>query len=486
MLTTRLIRAVLLLTAVLAAQTPPVVYRDVSAEHLPLAALGGNSMDARPADVDGDGDIDFFIAVEFGRNRLLINDGNGVFADESAARLPGVVRDSEDIGVADLDGDGDLDVIFVSEDDRVNELYLNDGAGVFSAVSDRLPVEGTSNAVLVADLDGDGDADILIGNQGQNRLLINDGSARFSDETAARYPAGSETTQDLEWGDITGDGLSDIVEGNENGNRILVNAGNGVFVDETAARFPAAAAGEETREADLGDVDGDGDLDLLLANVTFQQGRPAQNRLLINDGSGVFADETAARLPASLQNTVDADLVDLDGDGDLDAVLCQAFNGTFRVLINDGSGVFTDRTAERLLPAPTGNGIDAEFADVNGDGLADLYLCGFQRTDYLFLADPASTGLMTPPAPADFFLEPPAPNPFNPETRIGFVTRRAATVSLALFNARGQRVRTLLAERRRPGRHVVPLRAGDLASGLYLVRLQVDGRVATRRLALVR
>lgn len=126
-----------------------ITYRNVSATNLPLGSLTGNSMDARPADLDGDNDLDIVVACEFCPNTILINDGTGVFTDESAARIAQPSHDSEDIGIADFDLDGDLDVVIVSEDDQVNELYLNDGFGFFTDVSDQLTVTGTSNTVLV-------------------------------------------------------------------------------------------------------------------------------------------------------------------------------------------------------------------------------------------------------------------------------------------------------------------------------------------------
>ncbi|NDJ78110.1 MAG: VCBS repeat-containing protein, partial [Chloroflexi bacterium] len=150
------------------AQSGPL-YVEFSENLPPKPGQYGYSMDARPIDVEGDGDLDLLIAYEFLPNLLLLNDGSGNFTDASAERLPQNPHDSEDIGVADFDGDGDLDVVVVTEDDQVNELYINDGAGFFTdETAQRLPVTGVSNAVLVTDLNGDGAPDILIGNNGQN------------------------------------------------------------------------------------------------------------------------------------------------------------------------------------------------------------------------------------------------------------------------------------------------------------------------------
>jgi hypothetical protein len=368
------------------------LYRDASASHLPTAALQGLSMDANVADLDADGDLDVVIANEFRPNILLDNQGDGTFADASR-RLPSHERDSEDVGIADLDGDGDLDVVVVTEDDTTNEMYLNRGDGTFADAGDRWPVTGTSNAIAVRDLTGDGAPDLLVGNNGQNRLLVNDGTGHFTDATADRLPARDDVTQDVEFGDVDGDGDPDLIVGNEDRNRLLINDGSGAFSDAPTGALPVPSAPEETREADFGDVDGDGDLDLHFANVRlFVDGADRQNRLLLNDGTGAFTDVTADRYPTDTLSALDGDLVDVDGDGDLDVVTSNvAFDGEsitsapYRVYANDGSGAFTDATASVFPDTVTGRGLDSEFFDADGDDRPDLYLCSRGTADLLLL-----------------------------------------------------------------------------------------------------
>ena len=372
-------------------QTAETPFREVTGTHIPASALIGPSMDAHPADVDADGDLDIFVACEFCSNILLINDGEAHFDDESAFRLPRTRRDSEDIGVADFDEDGDLDVIFVSEDDRTNELYLNNGRGFYEDASDRLSVQGTSNAVLVTDLNGDGHADILIGNNGQNAALMGDGTGHFSDATSEFLPAIRDVTQDIELGDIDSDGDLDLVVGNEDTNRLLLNDGTGRFIDVTEERLPARSTVEETREADFGDVDGDGDLDIVFANINaFVPNADPQNRLLLNDGAGFFTDATAERLPRLNNRSFDADFVDVDADGDLDLITSDAkqgavFSEPVRIFENDGTGYFTDQTASILPAHVIGKWFDAEAADFNNDGHIDLYFASQGSIDRLML-----------------------------------------------------------------------------------------------------
>lgn len=370
------------------------IFVDVSATYLPEGILDGLSMDAGVADIDADGDVDIVIANEFRPNILLLNDGEGRFVDGSA-RLPSTEHDSEDVGIADYDGDGDLDIVIVSEDDQVNELYLNDGTGTFTDESDRIPVTGTTNGLVVADLDGDGAPDLLLANNGQDAALINDGSGRFRDETRARLPLSPDVTQDQELGDVDGDGDLDLVVGNEGPNGLYINDGSGHFKDESRARIPLRGSPEETREADFGDVDGDGDLDLLFANVrAFVEDADPRNRLLINDGRGFFTDETDARLPPDTESSFDGDFRDLDGDGDLDIVTGNSDTdisqrriapAPYRAYLNDGAGYFTDATSVVFGEGITGTGLDLEFGDFNGDGLEDIYLASRGTGDRLLL-----------------------------------------------------------------------------------------------------
>lgn len=465
-----------------------IQFRNVSSTYLPAGVLGNNSMDVEMADIDLDGDIDLVIASEFRPNLILLNDGSGHFSNGTSGRLPQLFHDSEDIAIADFDQANGPDILFVSEDDQTNELYLNDSSGVFSDATSRLGTSGTSNAVLAAYFNDDNYPDIIIGNAGQNVLLINDGTGFFNNETAQRLPVNFNITQDLELGDVDDDGDLDLIEGNENGNRLLFNDGNGFFSDSTIARLPLPALGEETREADFADVDGDGDLDLYFANVTFGQGRPNQNRLLFNDGNGFFSDSTATHLPQESFHTVDGDFADLDDDGDLDLVIANAFGGNYQIYANDGKGKFIDVTATAFLSIPIGSGIDVEILDVNTDGIPDLYLSVFTGQDFLYLGErltavePANNQF-----PSRIELAANYPNPFNPSTIIPFQLSSAAQVSLDIFDVHGKLVRTLLQGRQEIGLHQAVFHAGYLSSGIYFYRLQVDGYFQqTRKMILMR
>jgi hypothetical protein len=362
--------------SVLTAGAQELLFVDVTSDRLP--AVAGRCMDAAAADADGDGDIDIALAMEFEPNILLINDGGGRFADASD-RLPRDVHDSEDIAFADFDADGDFDLILVSEDDRTDEFYLNDGQGRFVDASTRLPTDDVSNALAVIDLDRDGAADILTGNIGTDRVLLNDGAANFADATRDLWPqSGSSRTQDIELADIDRDGDLDVIVAKEGQNELFVNDA-GRLVDETAARLPRRE--DETREIRAADVDADGDLDLVVANVSFLMDASPQDYLLLNDGSGVFTTADVERFPEDARSNFTVQLVDLDADGDPDVVapatdFAATGAGDYLVLSNDGRGRFTAAAGNTVLPASaTGNGFDIEVADFDADGRNELLLC---------------------------------------------------------------------------------------------------------------
>lgn len=344
-----------------AASSQTLGYDDVTATHLP-SGLAGPCMDANAGDADGDGDLDLALAMEFRPNILLLNDGHGVFS-VGAGRLPETIHDSEDVEFADFDADGDQDLVFVSEDDRTDELYLNDGTGRFIDASGRLPGDDVSNALAVLDLDGDGAPDLLTGNVGTDRVLINDGNGRFRDETAERWQqAGESRTQDLELADIDRDGDLDVIVGNEGQNELFLND-RGRLVDATTTNLPAHI--DETREIRAADIDGDSDLDLIVANVQFVMSEELEDYLLLNDGTGIFSRADTASFPEGGANNFTVQTVDLDGDGDLDVLVpATDFPETedeFHVIVADDSGIVSIATAP-----------DLDLADVDRDGDVDV------------------------------------------------------------------------------------------------------------------
>jgi len=355
------------------------------------------SRDIEFADFDRDGDLDLNISntssVQNQPNRWWINMGGlqggtaGFFQDQTAARwlnlgvhntisqssipamqvLPGggFLDWSCDSDFGDIDNDGDLDIAHSTyggafSGNTPTRLFLNDGAGRFEEFNPSgfqlttgqiqngnpglwasgLQQANTTNSsgaqcdiassaldIDLADTDGDLDLDILHGARQelprmfQNRLVENGGDMLpFRDVTGAVFPAGYSTGNghyEQEMGDLDGDndvdilGLNWVISGSAFNEVSLENSGNGVFTNVV----PLPNSAPDDNEVDYLDYDMDGDLDLFIANFS------GQDRLYRNDHAGaglVFAHTTPGMLPLDNTTSLDADTCDVDSDGDTD------------------------------------------------------------------------------------------------------------------------------------------------------------------------
>jgi hypothetical protein len=293
-------------------------------------------------DLDGDGDLDAFVANRRAGNRVWVNNG-GLFTD-SGQSLGG--HDSFGVFLGDLDGDGDLDA-FVANLSQGNRVWINDG-GLFVDSGQSLG-RGNSLDVSLGDIDGDGDLDAVVANALQgNRVWLNSGGV-FA---GGQYLGGSSSNA-IVLGDLDADGDLDVFVANSyQPNRIWLNDG-GQFADSGQS-----LGNRSSRDVSLGDVDGDGDLDAFVAN-SYQA-----NHLWINDGA-VFTDSGQG---FGSNPSYGISLGDLDADGDLDAFVSNAGSGN-RVLRNDG-GIFSD-TGQAL---GSDGSAAVSLGDIDRDGDLDAFV----------------------------------------------------------------------------------------------------------------
>ncbi len=321
---------------------------DVTANSMP--ALVGQTWTFATADVDRDGDVDLFVG-NVGQSRLYLNDAAGSFLDVTSARLPQASAPTTGVVLEDFDGDGDVDAVLANARTQ-NLLYLNDGSGFFSDVTaSHMPVAAwEASAAAAGDVDGDGDLDLVFANYScfpaeRNELYLNDGVGRFTDATLTNMPADVDATMCVSLSDIDADADLDLVFGNYVGqDRVYVNDGSGVYRDETSQRLPTDSAGSWAIA--FGDVDNDGDGDLII-------GRDFRNVIYVNDGGGVFV-TAAVQLPSRTGPSFTSTVIlgDIDGDRDLDCVY-GGIHGSW-LLINDGRGQYSDMLQPRLAnPLPS-------------------------------------------------------------------------------------------------------------------------------------
>jgi serine/threonine protein kinase len=334
------------------------------------------------ADMDGDGDLDVLLGNSGSPSLVLLNAGDGTFP--ISVELSGSSAPTSSIVAADVDGDGDLDVL-LGNSGSPSLVLLNAGDSTFP-ISVELPGgSAPTSSIAAADVDGDGDLDVLLGNHNTpSRVLLNAGDGSFP--TSIELPGGSAPTSSIAAADVDGDGVLDVLLGNQGSpSRVLLNAGDGTF--PISVELPGGSA--PTSSIAAADVDGDGDLDVLLGNHN------TPSRVLLNAGDGSFP--TSIELPGGSVPTRSIAAADVDGDGDLD-VLLGNHNTPSRVLLNAGIGSFSTSIE---LPGDSVQTKSIAAADVDGDGDLDVLLGNYNSPSRVLLTAGGGTFPMSIELPGD-------------------------------------------------------------------------------------
>ena len=232
----------------------------------------------------------------------------------------------------DMNGDGNLDLVLGNNGTNdQNEVHINNGSGGLATSVNVGP--GTDETVTIAlgDLDGDGDLDVVVGNQGagtQNVAYFNDGNATPGFATSVNFGPGNDRTQEIKLGDMDGDGDLDLVVGNAAGEQNVVYFNDGTGPPPAFGVSSNFGTAGNSYGIGVGDFDNNGTLDIAVGN------RGGQNVVHLNDGTGTFVADV--NFGTGTENTEDLAVGDMDGDGDLD-IICGNAGPQNVVYLNDGN-----------------------------------------------------------------------------------------------------------------------------------------------------
>ncbi len=347
-------------------------------EDLPSSA-GSESM--AMGDFNNDGYEDLYIGFSAHKNQLWRNNGDGTFTDVAGESGVAMTEndDTKTVAWGDIDNDGDLD-LYVANKQKPDKLFLNNGEGTFTDISMAANIFnlGWPQSVNMADVDGDGFLDIYVSNfLQQNILFQNNGNLTFSNKTVQSGALDEGKSMGTVFFDYDLDGDVDLylVHDHNQPNLLYQNDGTGHFTEV------GAAAGVNTASfgmgVDVGDINNDGWPDLYITNLY-------PNFLLLNNGDGTFTDITESAWVDDSGMSWGVNFLDFDNDGWLDIYVSNEFqfspwpNVLYR---NKGNETFEKAETDEPVCNLMGS-YGAAIFDYNLDGNIDIAVANKNEGDY--------------------------------------------------------------------------------------------------------
>ncbi len=308
------------------------------------------------------------------------------FTKITSGPVVNTIGDSRSVNWIDVNNDDLLDLMITNgpAGGQNNFLYLNDGAGGFTAVvNDTIVKDGKpSDGATWADTDNDGDLDCFVANWYNFIGLYynNNGNGTFNYNAAAGLTTGITYSETASWGDYDKDGFVDLYVARSGGtvatnrNFLFHNNGNNTFTKITSGSLVTDAL--VSRSVNWTDADNDGDLDLFVSNEDVTNN---DENFYRNDGNGAFTKLSTGDLLNDGKKTMSSSWADFDNDGDLDVFLANedATNALFR---NDGNFNFTKLINDTVTKG-IANSFSSAWSDVDNDGDVDLFVTNSFKTN---------------------------------------------------------------------------------------------------------
>ncbi len=414
----------------------PAVAQGAIFNSTPTYPSGGLQPNASAVgDVNGDGIPDLLVINECASNSscggsvgVLLGNGDGTFQAAVVYATSGA--DSTSIAVADVNGDGHLDILVANQcasgsncNSSSVDVLLGNGDGTFQAAVPYADTGTDPYSVAVADVNGDGKADLLLANQcasnsncnnGSVSVLLGNGDGTF--QAAVSYGSGGSNAFSVTAADVNGDGHLDLLVSNDcssNNNcgygtvGVLLGNGDGTF--QSAVSY--SSGGYYSRSVAVGDMNGDGKPDLVVSNQCANNNVcwAGSVSVLLGNGDGTF--QAATSYLSGAPTTLWAVIADVNGDGKQDVIVSNQCDfsancgtGVISVLLGNGDG-----TLQAAVPYSSGadQGISVVVKDVNGDGKLDILATNQCSDNY---CDGGSVGVLLGNGDGTFQ----APRSYNP------------------------------------------------------------------------
>ena len=337
-------------------------------------------------DLDGDGTLDLAVTSDGAGNQdfveLYRGLGNGQFALAGTVFLPNG-SSPHSLAAADTDGDQDLDLAVTLKNSNQLALLRNDGPFLFTIASTVSTGGSEPRVVLAADMDGDGDSDFVTSNRNSNNVSVVLNQAGLL-SAAGTFPAGLEP-RDISAADFDGDGRMDIVAAAHDSRQVVVLRGTGGGALASAGSF-AVPAGTRPEGIAVGDIDGDGDMDVVAG--TGDDNNAFQNFASVYTNNGGTLSGPIP-YPSGGLDAGDVLLADLDADGDLDVAVLNETSGSIAFLANLGGGTFGAPSTMAFGPQPS----TIVGGDIDGNGSTDIAVTRRQAAGVsLFINDTSGGG----------------------------------------------------------------------------------------------
>ena len=400
------------------------------------------------ADIDNDNDQD----VSIGSN-LYMNDGSGSFQEVMWNPINGLYMHA--IAFADIDNDNDQDLVitYIEHDSWEpmftyihTKLYINDGNGIFSEDSSFNDVGHGAGSISFADVDNDTDMDLLITGYTyiygwyyfypQTILYLNDGIGGFTESTGNTFAGiGNSSTA---FADIDNDNDLDVLIAGYSDSYALItklytNDGTGIFNELPATALNGVSVSGSIAFAD---IDGDADEDLLIAGL--DESYEKITKLLTNDGSGNF--NVIAGVPFEILSNASIGFADVDNDNDQDVLIggiSDSLGHITKLYTNDGLGNYSEMVE---TPFENFGASIIAFADIDDDNDQDLLVSGSNNANQKMSKLYANNTITTDITNANDLLKGVSIYPNPSQGQITVDLNELSDVSINVYSLNGSRV----------------------------------------------